>query len=326
MPEIIQLEGVPVPLHPFVLGTMTFGDTVAEPAVREIVDVALDAGLTGIDTANVYAQGESERILARVLVGRRERVVLATKAGLPHEDVGDDAPLSPAALRRCLTRSLGRLGVDEVDIFYLHQPDRRTPLEQTLDTVASLHREGKIRALGLSNYAAWQMVQIDRLAIETGAPRPVVSQEVYNLLARRIEDEYAEFAATCGVATLVFNPLAGGLLTGSYRFGEPPAGGRFGSSNVAPMYQARYWRPEFFEAVAKLTGVAENAGVDVVELALRWLLGRPAVRGILLGGSSLKHFRANLAALAAGPLPDDVAKACDEATEPLRGAMPAYNR
>lgn len=326
MPEAIRLDSVKLPLHPFVLGTMTFGDTVDEPTVRTILDAALDAGVTGVDTANVYAAGESERILGRALAGRRDRVVLATKAGLPHSDIGDDAPLSSAALRRCLTGSLTRLQVESVDIFYLHQPDRRTPLGETLEAVAALHREGKLRTLGVSNYAAWQIEQIDRLAGEVGCPRPVVAQQVYNLLARRLEDEYAEYAVTSGISTLVFNPLAGGLLTGAYRFEDRPSEGRFGHSLVAPMYQQRYWQPQLFEAVERLSKVAAAAGLNVVELALRWLVNRPVVRGILLGGSSLEHFQANLKALAAGPLPAEVVDACDDATEPLRGVMPAYNR
>lgn len=326
MPELISIDGVALPLHPFVLGTMTFGDGITESAVPAILDAALDAGITGIDTANVYAAGESERILGRALAGRRDRVVLATKAGLPHKDIGDDAPLSAAALRRCLTDSLSRLRTDAVDLLYLHQPDRRTPMEETLATVAALHQEGKIRALGVSNYAAWQIERLDRLASEIGCPRPVVAQQVYNLLARRLEDEYAEYAITSGIATLAFNPLAGGLLTGAYRFADRPGQGRFGRSQVAPMYQQRYWRPELFDAVARLAKVADAAALSLVDLALRWLLGAPAVRGILLGGSSLEHFRENLNALAAGPLPAEVTEACDEATASLRGTMPPYNR
>src|SRR5690348_6561539 len=111
MPELIRIDGVGVALHPFVVGTMTFGDTVDEQTVRVILDAAFDVGITGIDTANVYARGESERILGRALAGRRDRVVLATKAGLPHEDMGDDAPLSAPALRRCVAGSLTRLQV-----------------------------------------------------------------------------------------------------------------------------------------------------------------------------------------------------------------------
>ncbi|HEY3926235.1 MAG TPA: aldo/keto reductase [Acidothermaceae bacterium] len=326
MPHPIYLDAVGVPLHPFVLGTMTFADTVDEATARSIVDEALDSGVTGVDTANVYAAGEGERMVGRALAGRRDRVVLATKAGLPHSDIGDDAPLSAAALRRCLTGSLSRLQVEAVDIFYLHQPDRCTPLSETLEAVATLHQEGKLRALGVSNYAAWQIGQIDRLAADIGCPRPVVAQQVFNLVARRLEDEYAEYALTSGIATLVFNPLAGGLLTGAHRFEDRPSGGRFGASAVAPTYQQRYWQPQMFDAVQRLSKVASAAGLSLVDLALRWLLNRPVVCGILLGFSTREHFRANLDALAAGPLPVDVVEACDEATQPLRPAMPAYNR
>jgi aryl-alcohol dehydrogenase-like predicted oxidoreductase len=275
-----------------VLGTMTFGDTVDADTAGRMLDLALDAGVTGVDTANGYAGGAAEEILGTLLRGRRDRVVLATKAGIPHPDAAGHAPLSPAGLRLSLEGSLRRLGTEHVDLFYLHQPDRATPLESTLAAVAELMAEGKIGALGVSNYAAWQIAGM--------SPRPVVAQQLYNLLARRIEDEYAEFAVTSGLRTMVYNPLGGGLLTGRHRFDRAPETGRFGDSRLAAMYRQRYWDTE--------------------------LLGKPVVSAVLLGASGLGHLRANLAALAAGPLPAEVAAACDAVGGALRGPMPAYNR
>ncbi|MEV4009091.1 aldo/keto reductase [Nonomuraea angiospora] len=301
-----------------VLGTMTFGDTVDAGTAGRMLDHALDAGVTGVDTANGYAGGAAEEILGELLRGRRDRVVLATKAGIPHPDAGEHAPLSPAGLRAALEGSLRRLRTDHVDLFYLHQPDRATPLEDTLATVAELKDEGKIGSLGVSNYAAWQIAGID--------PPPVVAQQLYNLLARRIEDEYAEFALTGGLRTMVYNPLGGGLLTGRHRFDRAPDGGRFGDSRLAEMYRKRYWDADLFKAVEALDAIALEAGVPLTELSLRWLAGKPVVNAVLLGASSLDHLRANLAALAAGPLPADVAAACDAVGDPLRGPMPAYNR
>ena len=144
-------------ISPLVLGTMTFGDTVDASGAAKMVDAALDAGITHIDTANGYAGGESERILADLLATRRDRVTLATKAGMPHPDADGNSPLSPKGLRLSVDASLSRLGTDYVDLFYLHQPDRATPLSDTLVTVAELVSEGKIRALGVSNFAAWQI-------------------------------------------------------------------------------------------------------------------------------------------------------------------------
>ncbi|TDL11656.1 aldo/keto reductase [Mycolicibacterium obuense] len=309
-----------------VLGTMTFGDTVDERVAADMVDAALAAGITHIDTANGYAGGESERILSRVLRGRRDEVALATKAGIPHPDSGDHSPLSPAGLRASLDGSLARLGTDHVDLFYLHQPDRAVRLRDTLATVAEFVAEGKVRALGVSNYAAWQIAEINHLADEVGAPRPIVAQQVYNLIARRIEDEYAEFAAVTGLVTMVYNPLGGGLLTGKHTFDADPAEGRFGDSRLAAMYKQRYWNAAVFDAIGDLATLAEKAGIPMTELALRWLVSKPAAGPILLGGSKVGHLQANIDAIAAGPLDADLVAECDDVGAAVRGAMPNYNR
>jgi aryl-alcohol dehydrogenase-like predicted oxidoreductase len=322
----VKLPNVPVPLSRLVLGTMTFGDTVDATAAASIVDTALDAGVTGIDTANAYAGGRTEEILADLLRDRRDQVVLATKAGMPHPDAGEHGLLSPQALRACVDGSLRRLGTDRIDLFYLHQPDRTTPVADTLSTVADLVAEGKVLALGVSNYAAWQIAELVNTADQVGAPRPVVAQQLYNLLARRVEEEYLEYARTSGLLTMVYNPLGGGLLTGRHRFADTPDAGRFGDSKLAEMYRARYWDARLFGAVERLAEIAAGADIGLVELSLRWLLDQPDVGALLLGGSTVDQLRANLAAAAAGPLPDDVRVACDEVGADLRGPMPAYNR
>jgi aryl-alcohol dehydrogenase-like predicted oxidoreductase len=252
--------------------------------------------------------------------------MLATKAGMPHPDAGEHGLLSPQALRACVDGSLRRLGTDRIDLFYLHQPDRTTPVADTLATVADLVAEGKVLALGVSNYAAWQIAELANTADQVGAPRPVVAQQLYNLLARRVEEEYLEYARTSGLLTMVYNPLGGGLLTGRHRFADTPDAGRFGDSKLAEMYRARYWDARLFGAVERLAGIAAGAGIGLVELSLRWLLDQPDVGALLLGGSTVDQLRANLTAAAAGPLPDDVRAACDEVGADLRGPMPAYNR
>ena len=320
------LVGVDVPLSRLVLGTMTFGDTVDAAGAARLLDAALDAGVTGVDTANGYAAGESEKILGDLLRGRRDRIVLATKAGMPHPDHGDHAPLSAPGLRAGLEGSLRRLKADHVDVFYLHQPDRRTPVRVTLATIAELVNEGKIRALGVSNFAAWQIAELQHAAETVGAPRPIIAQQLYNLVARRTDEEYLEFARVTGLLTMVYNPLAGGLLTGRHHFAESPTTGRFGDSQLADMYRQRYWDPQLFAAVAELTRIADGAGISLVDLSLRWLLGRDGVDFLLLGGSKVEQLRANLVAAQAGPLPTDVVDACDVVGARLRGPMPAYNR
>lgn len=309
-----------------VLGTMTFGDTVIADVAAQMVDAALAAGITHIDTANGYAGGEAERILADVLRGRRDQVTVATKAGIPHPDADGKAPLSPVGLRASVEGSLRRLDTERVDLFYLHQPDRATPLHETLSTVAQLVEEGKIGALGVSNYAAWQIAEINHLADQVGAPRPVVAQQVYNLLARRIEDEYAEFAAVTGLITMVYNPLGGGLLTGRHSFDADPAEGRFGDSRLAAMYKQRYWNTTVFDALSQLAVLADKAGLPMTELALRWLVSKPVAGPLLLGGSKVSHLENNIAAIGAGPLDADLVAECDDIGATLRGTMPNYNR
>ena len=320
------LPGLAQLLPELALGTMTFGDTVDLDVARTMVDVALDAGVTSIDTANGYAAGRSETMLGEILRGRRDRVLLATKAGIYPGDAGGHPLLSRAGLRASLEASLRRLGTDHVDLFYLHQPDRSVPLEETAAALAEVVDAGLVRAIGVSNYAAWQIGDVALACEQAGAPRPVVAQQLYNLLARRVENEYAEFARTHEVATIVYNPLGGGLLTGRHHFDTEPGDGRFGSSALATMYRQRYWNKSLFEAVDALGVIAADAGVPLPELSLRWLLSRPLVSAVLLGGSKPAQLEANIAAAARGPLPDDVAAACDEVGTALAGPMPAYNR
>jgi aryl-alcohol dehydrogenase-like predicted oxidoreductase len=325
-PGVLTLPGASVPLSRLVLGTMTFGDTVDATGAAAMLDAALDAGITGVDTANGYAGGATETILGPLLGSRRDRVVLATKAGIPHPDAGDAAPLSAAGLRAALEGSLRRLGVDRIDLFYLHQPDRATPMTETLTAVKEAMDRGEVGALGVSNFAAWQIAELNAAADAVGCPRPVVAQQLYNLLARRLEDEYLEFARVNGLLTMVYNPLGGGLLTGRHTFTEDATTGRFGDSKLAAMYKQRYWNPELFSAVARLAQIADGAGIPLAELSLRWLLTSADVGALLLGGSKVAQLQQNIAAAAAGPLPADVVAACDEVGTTLRGPMPAYNR
>ncbi|MGJ7906482.1 aldo/keto reductase [Actinopolyspora sp. H202] len=311
--------------HP-VLGTMNFGDTVDRSEAARILDTALESGITSVDTANGYSGGHAETMLGELLHTRRDRIVLATKAGIPHPDAGDHPPLSPPGLRAAVEGSLRRLDVEHIDVFYLHQPDRSTPLSETLSTIAELTTEGKITTFGVSNFAAWQIAETNRTADRLGTARPQTAQQLHNLLARRMEEEYAEFATTTGLSTVAYNPLAGGLLTGKHRFDASPGSGRFGDSRLAGMYTQRYWNPELFQAVDRLHDIAEQAGLRLPELALRWLVGRPTTDALLLGCSSAAQLRTNLDTMRAGPLPTDVNEACDEVGTALRGPMPAYNR
>ena len=321
-----HVAGLDLPISHVALGTMTFGDTVDAAMAASLVDAALDAGITVIDTANVYAGGASEEILASLLPKRRDSVLLASKAGMPNPDAGKHFPLSDAGLRRSVSGSLRRLGVERIDLFYLHQPDRATPLEETMGAVAELVRQGTIGALGVSNFAAWQISELNHVADAIGTPRPVVAQQLFNLVARRIEEEYLEFAGATGLLTMVYNPLGGGLLTGSHRFADLPTEGRFGSSKLAEMYKQRYWDSRLFTAIDSLAKIAADAGITLIELSLRWLMNRPDVGAILLGASRLEQLEANIRVAEKGPLPADIVNACDEVGRTLRGPMASYNR
>jgi aryl-alcohol dehydrogenase-like predicted oxidoreductase len=308
-----------------ILGTMTFGDTVGEAAAAEIVAAALDAGVTWFDTANSYSDGLSEQIVGRIL-GRRSDITLATKVGQPQSELGTEHLLSAQNVRRSVEASLNRLGRDRVELLYLHKPDRSTPIAETLSEVAELIRAGKVGQFGVSNFSAWQIAEIVATARDVGAPPPAISQQLYNLIARRLEEEYQEYAVTTGLATAIYNPLAGGLLTGRYSLDAAAGHGRFGDARNASEYRKRYWDERFFAAVDKLSAIAAGAGLPLSEFALRWTVGRPVVQSVLLGGSGVSHLRANLHALAQGPLPQDAIDAADAVGAELRGPMPAYNR
>lgn len=321
-----ELPGLGAPLPQLVLGTMTFGDTADADTSRAMVDAALDSGIRWLDTANGYAATRTEEILGEVLAGRRDQVSLATKAGIYAGDAAGEPLLSRKGIRSSLEASLRRLGTDHVDLFYLHQPDRSVTVDETAEALADIVSAGMARAIGVSNFAAWQIADLTAACDRAGAPRPVVAQQLYNLVARRVEDEYAEFATSHGLATIVYNPLGGGLLTGRHRFDDAPGEGRFGSSALSSMYRDRYWNKSLFEAVDALSTIASDAGLGLPELSLRWLLSRPLVSAVLLGGSKPDQLRANIAAAERGPLPDDVVTACDEVGATLAGPMPAYNR
>jgi aryl-alcohol dehydrogenase-like predicted oxidoreductase len=309
-----------------VLGTMTFGDTVSAEVASQMLDVAIEAGVTAIDTANGYARGESEKILGQVLGNRRDAVHLATKAGMPNSDALDHPLLSPPALRNCIEGSLQRLATDRVELLYLHQPDAATPIEETVATLGELIAEGKIISYGVSNFAAWQVEQIKHVAKELGVQAPAISQQLHNLVARRIEDEYTAFSADARLPTLVYNPLAGGILTGRHSYETMGDTGRFGDSILAEMYKSRYWSKEVFETVTLLKTLAHDAGLSLIELSLRWLTSRSSVSGVLLGGSSVQHLIGNMEAVSAGCLPADVVARCDTISARLAGSMPRYNR
>jgi aryl-alcohol dehydrogenase-like predicted oxidoreductase len=304
-------------------GTMTFGKQSDQALSTRIVDQCLDHGINFFDTANVYSQGVAETMLGHALKGRRDRVVLASKVRGKMGDGPDDEGLGRAAILKAIDQSLTRLQTDYLDVYYLHHPDGKTPIEESLETMDQLVLAGKVRYPAVSNYAAWQVVEIDCICQRNGYQAPHISQPMYNLLARGIEQEYQPMCRRFGVATVVYNPLAGGLLTGKHHAERPLPGTRFDGNQ---MYLDRYWHPAYFEAVDELKAIAERAGRSLIDLALNWVLHHTPTDCIIMGASTVEQLDQNVDAMEKGPLPEDAVKACDTVWNRLRGITPKYNR
>jgi aryl-alcohol dehydrogenase-like predicted oxidoreductase len=284
------------------LGTMTFGgrdkfasvgSTGVEQATRQI-DLCLDRGVTLIDTADVYSGGLAEEILAQALQGRRDRVVLATKARMPMGDGPNDAGLSRHHLIAACEASLRRLGTDHIDLYQVHEWDGQTPLEETLHALDHLVQSGKVRYVGCSNYAGWQMTKALGISGRDGLRRFVSNQVHYSLQAREVEYEIVPAAVDQGVGILVWSPLAGGLLSGKYRRGqEGPAGARHLTEwNEPPVRDPG----ALYDIVDALVEIADGRGVSAAQVALAWLLGRPGVSSVVIGARTDEQLADNLEA------------------------------
>lgn len=321
--ETIKLKNTELTVSRVCFGTMTFGGQADEAESRRMVDLCLDAGINFFDTANVYTKGASETILGRALEGRRDKVILASKVRGKWGDAPDEAGLSRQAIVKAIEASLKRLRTDYLDLYYLHQPDYEIPLEESLEAMEQLVRQGKVRYPAHSNYASWQVTRMLWIADRNSYTPAYVSQPMYNLLARGIEQEYLPMAKEFGVSTVVYNPLAGGLLTGKQSREAPQAGTRFDNNQ---MYLDRYWHPAYFDAVDALRCVAERAGRSMVSMSLNWLLHHTAADCVILGASRSEQLEQNLKAVQEGPLTAETVAECDQVWARLRGVTPKYNR
>ena len=306
------------------MGAMTFGSQADREESRRIVDRCLDVGINFFDTANVYNQGKSEELLGEALGSRRQDIILASKVRGVMKVPTDHSGLSREAIRCALNASLDRLQTDYLDIYYLHLPDYDTPIEESLAAMDELKQEGKIRYLATSNYSAWQMCEMFTICEREGYAKPWIAQPMYNLAARGIEQEYMAFTKKYGISNIVYNPLAGGLLTGKQKRNSAPlANTRFDGNQ---MYLDRFWHNAYFDAVAEVKAIAQDENMTPIDMAFRWLLAQEQVHCILLGASSLNQLDQNLEALKASPLTDEQLSACDEVWHKLRGPTPNYNR
>ncbi len=302
------------------IGTMNFGKRTDEALARRIIAHAEDRGLTFLDTANMYNDGESERIVGRAIKGRRDKFVVASKAGYGRVN-GKAEGLSQASLVAACDASLSRLGTDYIDIYYLHAPDPKTPIEDSLAGIQKLLSANKIRAWGISNYASWQILEMFQDCEKNALVRPVISQVIFNLLIRQIETEYTRFAAKYELHTTVYNPMAGGLLSGKYKAGSDVLkGSRFDDNAV---YQRRYWSDKLLDLVASYESLAPEK--NLVALAYAWTAARPGIDSILVGPASIEHLDAAIDGCARELSPELVRK-IDETHNAYLGTDATYAR
>lgn len=321
--DYITLKQTDLKVSRVVLGTMTFGGQADEAVSSGIMDFAIDRGINFFDTANAYNKGETEVILGRYLKGKRHQLILASKVFNKMGDGPEEKGLSRTAILRAVDASLARLQTDYLDVYYLHQPDWTVPIEESLETMQRLVQAGKVRYVASSNYASWQIVQMQHLAASHGWKPAVITQPMYNLLARGIEQEYLAMTQAYQLSSIVYNPLAGGLLTGKHRRGAVTPGTRFDNNR---MYQDRYWHEDMFDAVEELEKTAQSEGRSLISVALNWVYRHTRVDGMILGATSRQQLEQNLRVLEDGPLSDNILRTCDVLWQALRGPVPKYNR
>ena len=324
--ERIRLGGTGLKVSPLAFGTMTLGDPVAEDTSLELLDFVVDQGINFIDTANGYNAGLSEEIIGKWMKarGNRERIVLATKVRYAVGGDPDTAGSTPKVILREVENSLRRLNTDYIDIYYLHQPDDDTPIEITWRALESLVSSGKIRYIGVSNFAAWQVVEAVNLARNRGWTPPTVTQALHNAISRAAETELLPMTRAYDIGTCMYNPLAGGLLTGKYKAGkEAGSDTRFAANE---MYRKRYWNDPQRTAADQFSRIAAQCGRTSAELALRYMLDHPNVDVTLFGATRREQVEQNLAAVTSSPLSTEELNLCDEIWAELHGPVPQYNR
>jgi 1-deoxyxylulose-5-phosphate synthase len=307
------------------LGTMTFGLQCDEPVSVSILDAAAEGGIDFIDTSDVYplggdlsTQGRTEEILGRWLHGRRDRFVVATKCFGPTGPSPFDRGNSRRHIFDAIDASLRRLQTDYIDLYQLHGFDAATPIDETLGALDDLVHRGKVRYTGCSNFLTYQLVRAIGRSETLGLARFVSVQPRYNLLFRQIEREMLPFCGEEGVGVIPYNPIAGGLLSGKHRRGDPPAeGSRFTLGNAGSIYQGRYWHDKEFDTVDQLRVIADELGVSLVTLSVAWILANDTITAPIIGASRADQLAASLAG-AEIVLEEDVKSRLDELTHEYR--------
>ena len=283
------------------LGCNNFGWRVDANGTAKVVDAALEAGVNFFDTADIYGGGKSEEFLGAALGSRRKQIVLATKFGLPMDEKRKGA--KPAYIREAVEESLRRLGTDFIDLYQLHTPDASTPIADTLEALDGLVKAGKVREIGCSNFSADQLREADG-AVKQRAARFVSVQNQYSLIHREPEAEVLPECVRAGIGFIPFFPLANGLLTGKYQYGQPlPAGSR-----AKDGFGPNVFSEENLAKAAALEKFAKSRGHSLLELAVSWLASQPAVSSVIAGAKTAEQARANASAAAWSLSPEDLAE------------------
>jgi aryl-alcohol dehydrogenase-like predicted oxidoreductase len=318
-----RLGGTGLIVSRLALGSMTFGSDpngpfastykVDQAGANELVARALDAGVNFFNSADIYANGDSERILGKALGAKRQHVVIATKVGNRMGPGVIEAGLSRRHILAAADASLARLGTDYIDVYLVHKADALTPVEETVDALEDLVRAGKVRYVGFSNWPAWLAAKAVGIQRARGYRQFRGAEMYYSLVGRDLEHEVAPFCADAGIGVMVWSPLAGGFLSGKYTRAKPKgeSGDRLGGFEFLP-----YDRERGYDLVDLLHAIGEKRGASPAQVSLAWLLARPVVASILVGASNRKQLDENLAAADVQLTSDDLA-ALDAATKPV---------
>jgi aryl-alcohol dehydrogenase-like predicted oxidoreductase len=323
--EYRSLGRTGVKVTPLCLGCMMFGGRTGQDESIPIIDRAIDAGLNFLDTANVYSRGRSEEVVGEALKrnGKRARIVLATKV---HGQMADDDPNAQGNNRRHILEqcdaSLRRLQTDYIDLYQIHRPSSGEPIDETLRALDDLVRAGKVRYIGTSTFAAWQVVESLWASKELGFNRFVCEQPPYHLLDRRIERELVPVAQTYGLGLIPWSPLAGGFLTGKYSRNQPrPQGTRFAEQSEGT---DRHFTGAAFDVLDVVRALAKEKGCTPSQIALAWVAQQPAITGPIIGPRTMEQLEDYLGALAVKFSAEDLAR-IDKVAPPGRAIVPYYD-
>lgn len=293
-------------VSPLWLGTMMFGDQTAEAEAASIVDATRDAGINAIDTADVYAKGESERIVGRLIKADRSRWVLATKVANPMSEDPNDRGTSRRWITRAVEDSLRRLDTDWIDLYYLHRDDEGTPMEETVSAMGRLIAQGKVLHWGLSNFRGWRLAKMVETARQLGVPQPIALQPPYSAVTRGIEVELLPACEHYGLGAVTYSPLARGVLSGKYKpDAAPPADSRAARADRRLMQTE--WRPESIALAQDFAAHAASRGLSPQHLAIAWCLNNRLVSGVIGGPRTLAQWLDYVSALAVTVTAEDEA-------------------